>query len=139
MRVAEPVSLHALPATIMEMTGGMASEFPGQSLSSCWTGGSCGEPAILSEVSKGFSPVQKDHWPTWQGWVKSLLAGQWHLIVQQDGKLELYDWHRDPSETQDLAGTEENRNVIKRLTEKLDAWVPEARERAAPHSAAARR
>jgi arylsulfatase A-like enzyme len=135
IRVAEPVSLHALPATIMEMTGGASGEFPGQPLSACWTGGKCGEPMILGEVSKGYSPDLRKHWPIWQGWVKSLIADQWHLIVQQDGKMELYDWHGDPSEAQDLAGTREGQDVVKVLTEKLEAWVPEARERAAQPSA----
>ncbi|MCL4523077.1 MAG: sulfatase-like hydrolase/transferase [Acidobacteria bacterium] len=130
-RVADPVSLFKLPATIMQLSGGAAGEFPGAPLSECWTGGNCAEELILGEVDKGRNPGADKHWPVKQGWVKSLIAGQWHLIVQQDGKIELYDWHKDPGELNNLAQSEEGREVVKQLTEKLAAWVPQAKEWAA--------
>jgi hypothetical protein len=63
--------------------------------------------------------------------VKSLVAGQWHFIVQQDGKIELYDWHNDPQESRNLAESAEGAEIIKTSTAKLEAWVPEAKQRAA--------
>jgi arylsulfatase A-like enzyme len=130
MRIADPVSLYRIPATILALSGGDAKSFDGASLSECWQGGSCREEFILDEVSKAKSPTADKHWPTRQGWVKSLIAGQWHFIVQQDGHMELYDWHSDPEEIKNLANAPEGAEIVKSLTAKLEAWVPETKQRA---------
>jgi arylsulfatase A-like enzyme len=130
-RITEQVSLHRLPATIMQMSGGAAGAFPGAPLTECWTVGTCAEEMILSEVDKGRYPGADKHFPMRQGWVKSLIAGQWHFIVQQDGKIELYNWHNDPQEFKNLAESAEGAEIVKALTARLEAWVPQAKQRAA--------
>jgi arylsulfatase A-like enzyme len=128
-RISEPVSLHRLASTIQALSGGNAASFDGPSLSECWQGGRCGEELILGEMSKARSPGADKHWPARQGWVKSLIAGRWHLIVQQNGNIELYDWHDDPAESKNLAESDVHREVVRRLMEKLEAWVPETKNR----------
>jgi uncharacterized sulfatase len=55
------------------------------------------------------------------------IEGDWKLILPSDGSAqELYNVKSDPFEVRNLAG--ENRDAVRRLTEKLDQWWPLSNE-----------
>jgi arylsulfatase A-like enzyme len=111
--VAGPVSLRALPATVVDLLGLSAgSPFPGRSLARAWSGPDpdpgAGGPSegLLSELAL---PPEADpnggRSPVCRGPMLSLVSGGWHYIRNGDGREELYDFHADPDEAHDLAGT----------------------------------
>ena len=114
--VREGVTLADLPATVMDLLGfGDRSPFPGASLARRWRDEvetEEGAPAspLLSEVGRGVRTPT--HEPVSRGPMKSLVAGDYHYILNGDGREEIYDWRHDPSEEQDLYGSERGRGVI---------------------------
>ena len=100
MRVAPPVTLRDLPATIVDLAGlADKSPFPGHSLARHWRPEPESGPAspVLSEI---------DHYawaPTWtpvyRGDMRSLVDGPLHYIRNGDGVEELYKPSVDPAET----------------------------------------
>lgn len=102
-RVAHPVSLRDLPATIAELTRtAQASPFPGGSLSRYW---SSRDPAgahdpFLSEVDAAirFNP-EHAHAPSSRGAVKAVFAHGHVFIRDSNGNEELYDLDDDMHET----------------------------------------
>src|SRR6266496_567463 len=49
------------------------------------------------------------------GAMKSVVSGQWHLIVHEKFGEQLYDWHNDPGEAKNLIQTPEGQNIAGRL------------------------
>jgi arylsulfatase A-like enzyme len=121
-RISEVVGLRNIPATIMEMTGSDANPFPGQSLVQFWSGTKARE-AIVSELSPGRFKDGPSHYPVTQGGLKSLVTDEWHLIVSDSGKSELYAWRRDPKEENDMAHTGVGQIVVRELTERLNSQL----------------
>jgi len=125
-RVAEPVSLQDLPATIASLLfGGAEHVFPGRSLSECWAGNPAeSRPAgpVLSEV--GARPWAPKGLPYSTGWLKSLATPEWHLILHEKGNVELFDLPRDEQEARNLADTLEGRKAVEELKQQLDGIVP---------------
>jgi len=103
--VSEPVTLRDLPATVVDLVGLKdSSPFPGVSLRRYWdrSGDVDGarESPLLSELSPGFP--RPAFYPVSKGEMKSLVVGQYHYIVNGDGREELYDFIADPSEINNL-------------------------------------
>jgi arylsulfatase A-like enzyme len=121
IRVPEPVSLAALPATIVDLAGlpPGSLHLPGQSLTHYWLESPSGaQPTgLLAEVSKG---INLPEWlPASKGPMKSVVVGGMHYIRHSDGREELYDFDRDQAELHDLASRpdagpvlEESRRVL---------------------------
>jgi arylsulfatase A-like enzyme len=149
-RVAEPVSLRDLTATIVELAGAEAHPFPGSSLAqaraaqtdvtdaeagrgatigppaSADAGGpSPGEKPLFAEVSgRTFRPA---HYPVSRGDMRSVIVDPHHYIVRGDGVAELYDIRRDPWETTPLA-TDAAAEVAARLRARLEAAGAQPRQ-----------
>jgi hypothetical protein len=49
---------------------------------------------------------------------------QWHLIVSESGRVELYDLVRDRAELKNLADEPAFADVLSKLRERLDLEVP---------------
>ncbi len=120
VRVSPIVSLHRIPATVMDLFGYVASPaFPGESLAKLWSDGADDEPErpVLSEVSrKGGGPPD---YPVTAHGLRSLVTDRWHLILSDAGRAQLYAWRVDPEEHHDLANTPEGRIVVQELTQQL--------------------
>lgn len=116
IRVAQPVSLRDVPATILEIASGSPStELSGTSLAGTWDSATPGEwisPAI-SQLIQGEDPNSKDH--NARTWLESILDERYHYIRSGLGKEELYDWRADSHELANLAGSRDGIAVLPRL------------------------
>lgn len=93
LRVAEPVSIASIPATVMDLIGGESdTTFAAVPLTEVWAG-TAGGPA-LAELTPGLSPKER---------MRALVLGEHHYIQNPGGEEELYDWRSDPAERSDLA------------------------------------
>jgi arylsulfatase A-like enzyme len=107
IRVAEPVSLRDLPATMLELAGlAEASRIPGTSLSRYWGGSGATAGVLLSEVRQGHNTP--DSVPISRGPMKSLVGRGMHYVVNGDGEEELYDYRIDDAETTNLLRSEDS-------------------------------
>jgi arylsulfatase A-like enzyme len=113
VRVAQPVTLADVPATILDVVGADAPAFPGVSLRPYWdtTMAARAPGLVLSEITR-------------LGRQRSIVVGRHHIIrrelPQQRVEYEVYDVERDPFETNDLAATEEGLRLIGQHEELLD-------------------
>jgi arylsulfatase A-like enzyme len=124
VKVAQPVSNGALPATILELISPEGAEsdlFPIQSLSPLWAG-----PAAPEEWP--FPLAEMEHWPWMEevspsshGGMKSLVSPEHHYIEHETLGSELYDWQQDPKEAQDLADSQDGQAIIDRFRNSLKA------------------
>jgi len=123
LRIATPVSLRDLPATILEVAGSPAAMgLPGASLSRYWRG-RAGDTAIalLSEVRRGHNTP--DSVPISRGPMKSLVGPRLHYILNGDGEEELYDYVTDDAETVNLLVAPDS------VTSDIAAWFRRELER----------
>ncbi|MGH7447702.1 MAG: hypothetical protein ACREK1_12930, partial [Longimicrobiales bacterium] len=97
-RIATPVSLKDLAATVLEMAGVPKGTLPGTPLSTYWAdtsegdGPSPGSPSVLSPAIPAelrIHPSKAQHED--QEPVRSLLSDRYHYVRQVDGSEELYD------------------------------------------------
>lgn len=98
-RVSETVSLIDLVPTILDLAGFQppaGKAIDGASIADLATG------KRLSEANKGqaFAAMVKDR--SNPGGITMVVRGRWKLIVNDDGKNELYDTHDDPDEKLNL-------------------------------------
>jgi arylsulfatase A-like enzyme len=126
--VAEPVGLHDIPATIVDLIGlRQDAPFPGRSLARFWRGDpeATGAPAepLLMETTKPILLMNQGREPAAKGPMKSLVAGGMHYIRSGDGSEELYALKSDPEERLNLAGAPMARQVLQRFRASLAAKV----------------
>lgn len=128
-QVERIASLHQIPATILDLIGYTPSVFPGPSLAGLWlrdTGGDSSDDAVLAELSPGRFKDGPSNYPVASGALKSLITSQWHLIESESGALELYAWHQDPNEADNLAGTAAGKNLVPEIRKKLQGLLAAA-------------
>lgn len=100
-RVADPVTLRDLPATILAFAGAPAT-LPGRPLQRLWeTGGA--DSLLVAEVER--HPTGLSMWPNRKGPMQALLRGPWHYIRESDGREQLFDYWIDPAEEHDVAAS----------------------------------
>jgi arylsulfatase A-like enzyme len=120
-RIAEPVSLRDLAATIVELSGiEDRGVFPGRSLAVHWEGDSLAHrepaPPVVSELRPPhWAPLLPRWYPVRHGEMRSAVAGRHHYIRNGDTTEELYDLEQDPEEAHDLAATDEGRRALPAL------------------------
>lgn len=145
-RVAQPVSLRDLPATIVDLLGcGERAPFPGASLAHCWDenalapadgplltemdpgpAGACpcpgcgGRGMMLAEVEPGVTIPVREWYPNAKEAMQSLILGSKHYIRMASGREELYDMEADPLEAQNQAGAAEAKPILQRFRACLD-------------------
>jgi arylsulfatase A-like enzyme len=132
-RVAVPVSLRDLPATVLDVTGLQpARPFPGESLARRWDGrgvGGAGQELLISSVRRAtglrpWFPVSKGDMIT--------LAGKGRRYIRNgDATEEMYDFENDYWETRNLAGLEAGQDDMARFRGALEGLAPAPRTRAA--------
>jgi arylsulfatase A-like enzyme len=109
-RIAVPVSIQELPATIMDLAlEGRENLFPGRSLARFWDPQIVAEDppggAVRSAIMNGSTCMPNGgRSPICRGPMKSVLLGGMKYIRNGDGDEELYDLRQDPGETNNLVG-----------------------------------
>jgi arylsulfatase A-like enzyme len=121
--IHEVVSLRDLPATVMDLLK-LKDEvrFPGTSLARYWNEspepGADSTDSILSELD--LAPNLPASYPLAKGNMKSLTEGPYHYIRNGDGSEELYNFAKDPDETNDLSHSEKETQVLERFKARLN-------------------
>jgi arylsulfatase A-like enzyme len=104
-RVSKVVTLRDLGATILDLASINPSRpFPGVSLAKTWGDSVAPASDVIAEVSAGIRTEPGD--PVSRGPMRTLIDEQMHYILNGDDVDELYDWHRDPGELQNIAHVE---------------------------------
>ena len=117
-RVAEPISLARLPATIMELVSGTPGPFPGPGLAPLWRGDPSPQVATLSTVM--FAPIGDARAPEARRSLASVQVGRFHYIQYPgDSVGRLYDHATDPLEMQNLAWSPDANEVLGPLRDSL--------------------
>ena len=132
-RVAGPVSLRDLPATVCELAGvGEGNPFLGSSLSRWWRAKAEHaevDAAIVSEIATPAKfPPDHGRSPVAGGALSSIIADGMKYIRSAAGAEELYDLNRDPQELEDLAAREAAPSTLDRLRARLREAVDQRAE-----------
>ncbi|MDT8302507.1 MAG: sulfatase [Sedimentisphaerales bacterium] len=125
--VQEPVTLRDIPATVIDLLGlrddGL---FPGRSLSRYWGDNVAKEPItnkfILSELIH--APWEPKWAPVSKGDMKSLIIRDMHYICNGDDTEEVYDFHNDPAEQNNLIQTPCGVDVTAQARDVLKQKIP---------------
>ena len=117
MRVAAPVSVANIPATVTALTG-MRDTFPGRSLLLPAEAPGPAAVPVVSEMGKTSDGDPKE-WPGTKGWVKSLVVGQWHYIRLENGEEGLFNLATDLPEATNLAAAPVHAVLLKELRGRL--------------------
>jgi len=121
VRVVRPVSIAALPATLVDVLGLTGTVFPGPSLAPLWNA----SPAIgdwpdpVAEMAR--KAWTNPRFPVAAGPMKAVISPRWHYIWNRALGVELYDWQLDPGETRNLAAQAEVAGVAAALRAQLAA------------------
>jgi arylsulfatase A-like enzyme len=122
--VAEPVSLRAIPATIVDLLAlDVERPFPGTPLTRFWTddaaaAGSSVEP-LLMEIGRPLYSANAGREPAAKGPMQALVASGKHYIRTADGLEELYELASDPEERFNLARTPNGLKALKGFRDRL--------------------
>lgn len=120
-RIATPVSVAAIPATITDLLGlAVGNQFPVPSVTSLWGQPNAVRPVHdpISEISHyPFGPLAGT--PVFHGAMAAVVTERWHYIQHQKFGPELYDWSADPDLQKDVAATTEGKEVCSRLASYL--------------------
>jgi arylsulfatase A-like enzyme len=123
LRVSNAVGLETIPATVIDLLGfGAELPFPGRSLAEHWAKG---RPDALEDGGSAFAEslpgiVRSPAYPLGRrGAMKSLTTSKWHLIVNEEGHVELFQVETDAQELDNLAYTSKGREVMKDLGPKI--------------------
>jgi arylsulfatase A-like enzyme len=118
-RVPHAVGNLQLAATIADLTGLGAERFPGRSLVRAANLQDSGRDTVLIEV--GRRSIAAQSWPVARGWVAGLVADRWQFILEQEGRMELYDVLADPRGIHNLLTTPDTTHVAAAFAARLGA------------------
>jgi len=122
LRIAPAVSnVHLAPTILDLIRAGDKAGFPGPSLAQLWRSGNAPAqwPMPLSEMGEFFAAAPPS--PARDGSLKSLVSGDWHYVVREDGNTDLFNLRQDPKELSDLAETDEGKLLCQRFAAALQS------------------
>lgn len=121
------VSLHQIPATILDLIGDTPSVLPGVSLAKMWSndaGRDTSSDVVVAELSPGRFKDGPANYPVASGALKSLISSEWQFIESDSGGVELYAWRADRDEVHNLAETAAGQALVQGLKLQLQELVP---------------
>jgi len=127
--VDQAATIRDIPATVADLLNLQAeSPFPGESLARFWSGGAeSGEPetpVLIEVLLRETISRNPDRPPAWRGPMRGVIAENQTYIRNADGREELYDILADPGQTRDLAESDDSREALDRMRERLETLVP---------------
>ena len=113
-RLAVPVSLVELPATVMDLIGGdKHSGFRDPSWSHAWTDPSAKVNWPIAVAQLAATPEAKDRkLLPFSGAMKAMVNSKWYYIAHDKFGSQLFDREMDPWQLNSLAGTPEGKIVV---------------------------
>ena len=126
VRINTPVSLTALPATLLDLAG-LPNEFPGHSLSGLWQSGigpAAEPPAPISEIAQ--LPWNR-RYPNYYGAMQSVTTSRWHYIKGGNTGEQLYSCCDDGISTSNMAQTAEGKKLCQAFRDKLRLELSDGR------------
>lgn len=125
IHIGQPVSLRQVAATIADFTGLEAGRFPGPELPVTPHSEEVSQESAVrtSGLAGGHFAGVQPRYPIYQGWIRSVVSGDLHFILQEDGKMELYDWTQDPGEVHNLVDSADHQ-LVERFKDKLLNLAP---------------
>ncbi len=129
VRVDTPVTISALPATVMELLGWSDQTlFPGPSLVELWKhpGPHPDWPYPLSELAQFVHSNQE--WPSQSGSMQSMVSDKWHYIYHEKFGAQLYDWQLDKPELNNLSKIPDDMPVVQELAGRVKDLTAKPRE-----------
>ena len=118
--VSAAVSLRDVPSTVLALTGGPPM-LPGSPLLGVIAGRDVGGSPVLAEVRPAEN--QEPSYPAARGIMRSIIDGQYQLIVNGDGREELYAL-ADTAQVLNLASRPQDDSIRTRLRAALLAQAP---------------
>jgi arylsulfatase A-like enzyme len=120
-----PVSISALPGTIVSLVSSGENPFPGPSLSVLIDGDNppADWPQPISEVAQ-FSGAAEQN-PSTHGEMKSVVGQNLQYIVHEKFGEELYNWREDPQEEHNLVNESSSQAVIATFRSYLKTLIGE--------------
>jgi arylsulfatase A-like enzyme len=118
-RVQTLVGLDAVAATIAEYANLAPGPFPSPSLNSLQARPP-DQGSVVAEVRGRPWLGMREGGKKEASWLKSLITPEWHLILAEGGRTELFRWPVDKEESRNLASRPENGPVVARLRQMLD-------------------
>ncbi len=116
-RIAGVVRTRELFATVVDLAAGQKSSFLAYSLRRSWTPEfqpHTRHNGVVSEVVAGGDERMA---------YVCLTTNEWHLILEANGRVELYQWPTDPEEQHDLARLPEYQLTLARLRHQMEEQV----------------
>jgi arylsulfatase A-like enzyme len=122
-RVNLPVSISALPATILSFVNGDSGSFPGPALDSLALGQAAPEdfPDPISELEQFTGASDRN--PSTHGELKSVVSPDLQYIIHETFGEELYDWKSDPQEMVNLADKSDQQSTMDVFRQYLENLV----------------
>lgn len=126
IRIRDGVSLSDLAATISRLAElSPDTAFPGTSLTRFWDSTVTGKGrSLFSTVTRSIR--RRITLPTSRGPLASMIEGDWHYIIDEQGFEELYDTRMNPAESRNLAARNPPPAVIEELRSGVRAEVHDA-------------
>ena len=115
-RIDRAVSLTNLGSTILDLAG-IDERFPGATLTELAADSTAPTGAVISEVFRA-SNVNPAY-PTAKGDLVTIFDDQWHVILNPDGREEIFRYREDQVEAIDLGGQAEALAATTALRERL--------------------
>lgn len=113
-RVATPVSIASIPATVASILGLSGSSFSQPSLAPLWSESAPVEWATpLAELKRRDWAPERD--PVYAGSVRSGILGDWHIVQVEGQPPQIFNWARDRREMQDAASSTQANELIQRV------------------------
>jgi len=124
-RVAVPVSLRNLPATVVELVAPDAAPLPGRSLARFWVGPDTTADTIFASIRGGKDLNLPDWYPVSQGDLNSIaFNGLRYIRNEGDGAEELYDFKHDLLERYNLVDSDSGRRLVPQYRRAVAAFMP---------------
>jgi arylsulfatase A-like enzyme len=115
MQITDVVSTRRIFATILSWASRVGDSVAGDSLSPFWSGrrgGVASSESAISELSTGGTTA-----------FVSLMTSRYHYILDERGQRQLFDWHKDPQEENNLASLAEYPTTLSAMEGLLEAKV----------------
>jgi arylsulfatase A-like enzyme len=121
-------SLASLPATVLDLLELPSGTFPGPSLAPLWKDGEAETPAVLELAQHPWAEYKRR--ACYDGALRSIVRGRWHLVWHEKHGLQLFDRVTDPAELHDVKADHPDvaAALDHQLEQELDARIRHPRE-----------